>query len=161
MYAEKTKKKLERKDKLKIPGCKEDESKVQDEVYDVWWSGNYNFQSKTSSTLTGPDCRLTEGVPRFRVQIYLCSFTSPCVPVGWAVTLFQVDSDQQRVRNWSSTTRKILHAVGIMFFDRAEFVTRSVSLLMADFVSRRDLLAIALSPKSSDHLSRLVDLLIT
>ena len=71
------------------------------------------------------------------------------------------DADQQRVRNWSSTTRKILHAVGIMFFDRAEFVTRSVSLLVADFVSRRDLLAIALSPKSSDHLSRLVDLLIT
>ena len=31
-----------------------------------------------------------------------------------------------------STTRKIRHAVGIKFFDRAEFVTRSVSILVAN-----------------------------
>ena len=80
----------------------------------MWWSGNYKFICKTNSTLTGPDCRLTEGYPDS-----VCKYTFPsshCVPVGWADTLFQVDSDQMLISN----------ELGIGLQPRGKYVTRLV-----------------------------------
>ena len=99
----------------------------------VWWSGNYKFIRKTSSTLTGLDCRLTEGVPRFRVKIYL-SFLTLCTRRFGGYTLpggLGSDADQQRVRNWSSTTPKIRHAVGIKFL-RSRGIRHAIGMSLVD-----------------------------
>ena len=51
----------------------------------VWWSGNQNYQAQHSLAQT---YRLSEGVLRSVPKS--CFPSSPCVPVGWAVTLFWV-----------------------------------------------------------------------
>ena len=51
----------------------------------LWWSEISN-DVRDSQTHTAPDCRLTEGVPRYRVVSYLGSHL--VYPSAWLVLLF-------------------------------------------------------------------------
>ena len=129
----------------------------------LWWSGNLKLPS---STRTGPDLPTFGGGTPIRSKVLLPS--SPCVPVGWAFTLFWVTWSPMWVflcqgrssiarkssGGWNSTYwRTSCLVAAICLSDRPsknQFVT--LSLRSSDHLSRLSIL------EPSDHLSGLVDL---